>query len=183
MPIVVLDDEIEGVEHDAVIIDQQQGAQAMMDHLLADCGAQRVFFVGGVETNIDTQARYKAYRDSLKKAGLKFNKEDVFHLDYTYESAYRLARGERDELGWAEAFCVCGERRNGGGYHCRSEREGCGGAEAVGGRRVRRHARGANDSAAADDRACADVEDGGDGDRAAVPADCGAGAAAAKGFA
>src|SRR5262249_7530513 len=34
VPLVVLDDEIEGVEHDAVIIDQRQGALAMMHHLL-----------------------------------------------------------------------------------------------------------------------------------------------------
>jgi LacI family transcriptional regulator len=91
VPLVVLDDEIEGVEHDAVIIDQRQGALAMMGHLLEDCGAERVFFVGGVETNIDTQARYKAYRDSLRKAGIKCHNADVYHLDYTYESAYRLA--------------------------------------------------------------------------------------------
>jgi LacI family transcriptional regulator len=91
VPIVVLDDEIGGVEHDAVIIDQRQGALAMMRHLLEDCAAERVFFVGGVKTNIDTQARYEAYRDALRDAGLKFHKEDVYHLDYTYESAYRLA--------------------------------------------------------------------------------------------
>jgi DNA-binding LacI/PurR family transcriptional regulator len=91
IPLVVLDDEIEGVEHDAVIIDQRQGATAMMRHLLEDRGAKRVFFVGGVQTNIDTQARHKAYRDSLRKAGIKYNKTDVYHLDYTYESAYRLA--------------------------------------------------------------------------------------------
>src|SRR6478735_8757834 len=91
VPLVVLDDEIEGVDHDAVIIDQRQGALAMMRHLLEDCGAERVFFVGGVETNIDTQARYKAYRDSLRKAGIKCHNADVYHLDYTYESAYRLA--------------------------------------------------------------------------------------------
>jgi LacI family transcriptional regulator len=91
VPLVVLDDEIDGVEHDSVIIDQRQGALAMMRHLLEECGAKRVFFVGGVETNIDTQARYKAYRDSLKKAGVKFHSADVYHLDYTYESAYRLA--------------------------------------------------------------------------------------------
>ena len=90
VPLVVLDDEIEGVDHDAVIIDQRQGALAMMRHLLEKCGAERVFFVGGVETNIDTQARYKAYRDSLRKASIKFHKTDVYHLDYTYESAYRL---------------------------------------------------------------------------------------------
>lgn len=91
VPIVVLDDEIEGVDHDAVIIDQQQGARAMMDHLLNGRGAQRVYFVGGVETNIDTQARYKVYRESLQQAGKKSHKDDVYHLDYTYESAYQLA--------------------------------------------------------------------------------------------
>jgi LacI family transcriptional regulator, galactose operon repressor len=97
VPLIVLDDEIEGVEHDAVIIDQRQGALAMMRHLLDDCSAQRVIFVGGVETNIDTQARYKAYRDSLRKSGITFQKSDVYHLDYTYESAYRLALEKVEE--------------------------------------------------------------------------------------
>jgi LacI family transcriptional regulator len=91
MPIAVLDGEIDGVEHDTVIIDQRQGAMAMMKHLIEDCQAKRIYFVGGLETNIDTQARCKAYRDALRKAGLKYRKEDVYYLDYTYESAYRLA--------------------------------------------------------------------------------------------
>jgi LacI family transcriptional regulator len=105
LPIVVLDDEIEGVQHDSVIIDQRQGALAMMRHVVEECGAKRVFFVGGLETNIDTQARYKAYRDTLKKAGLKHSKDDVYHLDYTYESAYRLAIAHAGE--WAgPTHCV-----------------------------------------------------------------------------
>jgi LacI family transcriptional regulator len=91
IPIAVLDGEIEGVEHDTVIIDQRQGAMAMMEHLIDNCHAKRVFFIGGLETNIDTQARCRAYRDALRKAGLKYRKEDVYYLDYTYESAYRLA--------------------------------------------------------------------------------------------
>jgi LacI family transcriptional regulator len=91
LPIVVLDDEIDGVEHDAVIIDQRQAAEAMMDHLLDECGAKRVVFVGGPETNIDTQARYSAYKDTLRKAGIKPCNEDVFFLDFMYDSAYRLA--------------------------------------------------------------------------------------------
>jgi LacI family transcriptional regulator len=99
MPIVVLDDEIEGVQHDSVTIDQRQGALAMMRHLVEECGAKRVIFVGGLETNIDTQARYKAYRDTLRKAGLKAPKSDVYHLDFTYDSAYRLALDHARE--WA----------------------------------------------------------------------------------
>lgn len=99
LPLVVLDDEIEGVEHDAVIIDQLQGAAAMMEHLINACGARRVFFVGGVRTNIDTQARYRAYRDALRAAGITMHKPDVYHLDYTFESAYRLALDHVEE--WA----------------------------------------------------------------------------------
>jgi LacI family transcriptional regulator len=91
MPIVVLDGEIEGVKHDSVVIDQRQGAMAMMKYLIEDCIAKRIVFIGGLETNIDTQARLDAYRDSLRKAELTFQKEDVHYLDYTYESAYRLA--------------------------------------------------------------------------------------------
>jgi LacI family transcriptional regulator, galactose operon repressor len=91
IPIVVLDDEIEGVEHDSVIIDQRRGALTLMQHLVEDCGARRVIFVGGLKTNIDTQARYEAYRDTLRDANLKCDKADVYYLDYTYESAYRLA--------------------------------------------------------------------------------------------
>jgi len=91
MPIAVLDGEIEGVEHDTVIIDQRQGAMSMMRHLVENCHAKRVIFIGGLETNIDTRARRRAYRDALREAGLTYQKEDVYHLDYTYDSAYRLA--------------------------------------------------------------------------------------------
>jgi LacI family transcriptional regulator len=92
LPIVMLDDEIEGVVHDAVIIDQRQGALAMMQHLIEECKAQRIFFVGGPETNIDTRARCDAYQDTICKSGLKFHQDDIYYLDFTYESAYRLAK-------------------------------------------------------------------------------------------
>jgi LacI family transcriptional regulator len=62
-----------------------------MRHLIGDCRAKRVYFVGGLETNIDTQARYKAYRETLAERDFKFRDGDVYYLDYTYDSAYRLA--------------------------------------------------------------------------------------------
>jgi LacI family transcriptional regulator len=105
LPIVVLDGEINGVEHDTVVIDQRQGAAAMMRHLLEDCAKQRVIFVGGLKTNIDTQARFRAYCDTLKKANIPVNKDDVYYLDYTYQSAYRLAVEKSRQ--WAgSASCV-----------------------------------------------------------------------------
>jgi LacI family transcriptional regulator len=105
LPIVVLDGEIDGVEHDTVVIDQRQGVEAMMRHLLNERGMQRIVFVGGLKTNIDTQARYKAYCDMLREAGRILNADDVYYLDYTHESAYRLAMSE--VRNWAgEGSCV-----------------------------------------------------------------------------
>ena len=105
LPIVVLDGEINGVEHDTVVIDQRQGALDVMQHLLDDCRKRRIIFVGGLKTNIDTQARYQAYFDALTKAELNVNTDDVYYLDYTYESAYRLASSNVGN--WAgEVACV-----------------------------------------------------------------------------
>lgn len=102
-PFVVLDGDFEGLPHDSVLIDQKQGAVALMQHLVRDCGARRVYFVGGLRTNVDTIARLAAYRQVLGEAGLPIRDEDIFHLDYAYDTAYRLARERvRD---WAGAGC------------------------------------------------------------------------------
>jgi len=91
LPYVVLDGEVREGSHDSVVIDQCDGALAVMRHLVQRCGARRVIFVGGLATNVDTIARLGAYRQVLTEAGLPQSDEDVFHLDYQYETAYRLA--------------------------------------------------------------------------------------------
>lgn len=92
VPFVVLDDDIAGPPHDSVVIDQKHGALALMRHLVQRGGARRVYFVGGLETNVDTIARRAAWREVLAGAGLPADEGDVYHLDYQYETAYRLAR-------------------------------------------------------------------------------------------
>jgi len=104
LPFVVLDDEINGgAPHDSVLIDQRHGATAMMRHLIGPCGAKRIVFVGGLETNFDTIARFEAYRQVLAEAGLPFSPRDVYYLDYEYETAYRLATEHLRE--WAAPDC------------------------------------------------------------------------------
>ena len=72
IPIVVLDGEINGVEHDTVVIDQRQGARGDDAIICSNtCHDTRVIFVGGLETNIDTQARYQAYCDTLREGQAK----------------------------------------------------------------------------------------------------------------
>jgi LacI family transcriptional regulator len=107
LPVVVLDGDVKGGPHDCVVIDQRHGALAMMHHLVDRCGARRIIFVGGLETNVDTLARFEAYRQVLAERGMPFASQDVFYLDYEYETAYRLAKNCARE--WAgPGHCVFG---------------------------------------------------------------------------
>jgi LacI family transcriptional regulator len=90
MPLVVLDGDVGGVKHDSVMIDQRMGAVAMLRHLVRDCGARRIVFVGGLVTNIDTIERLSAYREVMSEANLEVAAGDIHHLDYQYDTAYEL---------------------------------------------------------------------------------------------
>jgi LacI family transcriptional regulator len=104
IPFVVLDGEMENIKHDSVVIDQRHGAAEMVRHLIDDCDAKRIVFVGGLETNIDTIDRLEAYKEVMRRAGLKVGPEDVFHLDFSYQKAFELGRQQVDEWTEAEAF-------------------------------------------------------------------------------
>jgi LacI family transcriptional regulator len=88
----VLDDDIAGAPHDSVIIDQQHGTRALIRHVLDHAGATRIIFVGGPATNVDSLARLEECQRVLNEAGLLLAREDIHHLDYQYDTAYRLAR-------------------------------------------------------------------------------------------
>ncbi len=94
IPFVILDGDVKDQAYDSVVIDQKRGALAMMRHVVGECGARRVIFVGGLETNVDTAARLEAYREVLGENGLTYDPADVYHLDYQYDTAYRLAKQE-----------------------------------------------------------------------------------------
>lgn len=90
-PFVVLDSDVQGAQHDCVLIDQRHGAQTMMHHLIRDCRVRRIVFVGGLRTNVDTIERLAACRSAAEAAGLTLADDDIHHLDYQYDSAYALA--------------------------------------------------------------------------------------------
>ena len=90
IPLVVLDGDIVGVKHDAVVIDQRQGAVAMLRHLVNERAVRRIVFVGGLITNIDTMERLSALREVMAEANLEVAASDIHHLDYQYDTAYEL---------------------------------------------------------------------------------------------
>ncbi|MEM8946222.1 MAG: LacI family DNA-binding transcriptional regulator [Planctomycetota bacterium] len=105
IPFVVLDGNLDGIKHDSVVIDQRQGAGAMVQHLIDRCEAKRVVFVGGLATNIDTMERLAAYRETMHAANLTVAAADVVHLDYRYEPAYQLGLERVGEWAASDA-CV-----------------------------------------------------------------------------
>lgn len=91
MPLVVLDGEVEGVKHDTVVIDQHNGAEAMVRHLIQTRPDDQIVFIGSFETNLDTIDRLAAYKQVLAEAGREPRPENVIHLDYSYETAFDCA--------------------------------------------------------------------------------------------
>ncbi len=92
LPFVVLDGDVDGVPHDAVLIDQRRGAMAITRHALRSMDLKRLIFIGGLATNVDTNARLDGCRQVLVEAGLALNPDDIYYLDYQYATAFALAR-------------------------------------------------------------------------------------------
>ena len=91
LPMVVMDGDVPGVKHDTVAIDQSNGAESMVRHLIATNPADRIIFIGGHEANLNTMDRRHAYSKVLVEQGRPFRTEDIVHLDYGYETAFAYA--------------------------------------------------------------------------------------------
>ncbi len=98
LPFVLLDDDMPGVPHDSVIIDQQAGARKLAEHLVDTRGVQRLIFVGGPATNLDTREREAACREVMRRSGRRLDDGDIHYLNYEFETAYAFAR--RSLSGW-----------------------------------------------------------------------------------
>jgi LacI family transcriptional regulator len=90
-PLVMLDGEVDSIQHDTVVIDQEHGASLMVRHLLEDASCTRIVFLGGQRTNVDTRARLDACRQVFHEHGRKMDDGDIHYLDFHYETAYEFA--------------------------------------------------------------------------------------------
>ena len=103
VPLVILNADVKFNNVDCVTIDQREGAVSLMDHLLSDRSLRRVVFVGGPKTNIDSKVRFSVYQEKMAAAGLPIAPDDVFHLDFQYDSAFSLA--SKKVQSWAGSDC------------------------------------------------------------------------------
>ena len=78
----------------SIVLDNHSGMRALMEHIIADHGCQRVAFIGGPQSNLDAAARLNVCREVLEARGLSFEPQLTAFADFTYpsglEATYRL---------------------------------------------------------------------------------------------
>ncbi len=94
-PVVCLDRVPQNLDVDTVSVDNQGGARACVEHLLAQ-GARRIAYVGGDPRMYIARERLAGYRAALKAAGIPYDRRLAAEGDFRQESgcaqALRLLR-------------------------------------------------------------------------------------------
>lgn len=95
--IVQIDRKVEGLEADAILVDNEGCAQAAIEHLIA-AGHTRIGMLPGDLDVPTAQERLAGYRKALENHGLPVNKKLIkpgsFHREHAVEDAMELVRSD-----------------------------------------------------------------------------------------
>jgi DNA-binding LacI/PurR family transcriptional regulator len=89
-PVVLVDEQIPGMDLPAVVCESRRGAREVATHAL-DQGHRRVAVIGGPPSLWTAQQRLAGYREAFAGAGLDPDSVPVFPGDYRQGSGYDLA--------------------------------------------------------------------------------------------
>ncbi len=81
-----------GLQIPYVAFENKDGARAMTDHLIEQCGYQRIAFLRGPSDNQDSYWRERGYRESLEAHGIAFHSDLLATGDFDDEIAYKVVR-------------------------------------------------------------------------------------------
>lgn len=90
-PIVTLDRTSESPYVKSVVVDNYPPMCEMVQEMI-DRGYRRFAFLSGVETSLDNMDRYRGFRDTLEKNGLRFDQKNYFVGDYREDSGYTVGK-------------------------------------------------------------------------------------------
>jgi DNA-binding LacI/PurR family transcriptional regulator/signal transduction histidine kinase len=82
----------------SLLVDNEAGVHALLDHLIEHHGRRRIAFVRGPLQNGDAEARFRAYREALARHGISFDPAYTFVGGFDRESGPRAVQafvGER----------------------------------------------------------------------------------------
>ncbi|HWQ45530.1 MAG TPA: LacI family DNA-binding transcriptional regulator [Longilinea sp.] len=88
LPMVMLYESApEGLGIPMVTVENRQGAQDVVEHLISVHGKRRILYLSGPEENEDSSQREQGYRDALKAHGIPFDPGLVVFGDFNEETS------------------------------------------------------------------------------------------------
>ncbi|MBD0863648.1 LacI family DNA-binding transcriptional regulator [Gordonia sp. zg691] len=90
-PVVLVDEQIPGIDLPAVVCDSRKGAREVATHVL-DHGHRQVAVIGGPSALWTAQQRLAGYREAFARAGLDPDAVPVYYGDYRQESGFEAAK-------------------------------------------------------------------------------------------
>ena len=87
LPVVLLNCSISEKANESIIIDNFNGANQMVRHLIKH-GHKRIAIIKGEENNFDAEERLKGYRSALYDAGIELNPKLELPGNFNEESGY-----------------------------------------------------------------------------------------------
>lgn len=91
IPIVLIDRLIEGLEVDAVVIDNTSGAYEGVSHLISE-GYKKIGIITGPLVIMTAKERFEGYKRALKDGGIDFDEDLVENGEFTQDGGYRAAK-------------------------------------------------------------------------------------------
>ncbi len=95
LPHVSVSKRIPGIP--SVLLDNETGLRALIDHLVVAHGRTRIAFIRGPVTNDEAEIRYAVYRERLAAHGIPFRPELVYDGDFDRVTGMHAARALLDE--------------------------------------------------------------------------------------
>ncbi len=108
LPVVLLNQNLRGLDVDVVDMDDYRGAYMAMQKLLS-CGHMHVGFLGGYPNTTTMIKRENGYRDALKDAKLPFKKQYIYNGNFREDSGYAFARQVVREMPEITAVVSCND--------------------------------------------------------------------------
>ena len=97
IPCIDLNINTPGVIH--VEMENRNGVEEIVRHLITQHNAANIFFISGPEDSHDANLRLQAYKDTMAENNIEWDEEHIYYGDYSYESGQRAVRKFLDEAG------------------------------------------------------------------------------------
>ncbi len=107
VPLAVLDADAENASLDSVVVDNEVGTREAVTHLLNGTPAHRLRFVGGPESNFDTQARAAAFAGTIRASGAELAASQIAYGEYSTQWGESWARREAGLSGLKGLGVLC----------------------------------------------------------------------------